>query len=75
MALIKRWSHYRVDYVNYYPAMKAAMHALVTASIVINVFKWSRDMESTRYPTLHKLLMQVIRHMSTVLDDWINSPG
>ena len=55
-----------LDYVNYYPAMKAAMHTPVTANIVTDVFKWSRDMESnppttvTRLYTAYtcKLLMQ-----------------
>ena len=55
-----------LDYVSYYPAMKAAMHTPVTANIVTDVFKWSRDMESTPPTTVSglytvyicKLLMQ-----------------
>ena len=55
-----------LDYVNYYPAVKAAMHTPVTANIVTDVFQWSRDMESnppttvTRLYTAYtcKLLMQ-----------------
>ena len=44
-----------LDYVNYYPAMKAAMHTPVTANIVTDVFKWSRDMESTPPTTVTRL--------------------
>ena len=44
-----------LDYVNYYPAMKAAMHTPVTANIVTDVFKWSRDMESTPPTTVTQL--------------------
>ena len=55
-----------LDYVNYFPVMKAAMHTPVTANIVTDVFQWSRDMESnppttvTRLYTAYtcKLLMQ-----------------
>ena len=44
-----------LDYVNYYPAMKAAMHTPVTANIVTDVFQWSRDMESTPPTTVTRL--------------------
>ena len=44
-----------LDYVSYYPAMKAAMHTPVTANIVTDVFKWSRDMESTPPTTVTRL--------------------
>ena len=44
-----------LDYVNYYPAMIAAMHTPVTANIVTDVFKWSRDMESTPPTTVTRL--------------------
>ena len=44
-----------LDYVNYYPAMKAAMQTPVTANIVTDVFKWSRDMESTPPTTVTRL--------------------
>ena len=44
-----------LDYVNYNPAMKAAMHTPVTANIVTDVFKWSRDMESTPPTTVTRL--------------------
>ena len=44
-----------LDYVSYYPAMKAAMHTPVTANIVTDVFKWSRDMESTPPTTVTQL--------------------
>ena len=44
-----------LDYVNYYPAMKAAMHTPVTANIVTDVFKWSRDMESISPTTVTQL--------------------
>ena len=44
-----------LDYVNFYPAMKAAMHTPVTANIVTDVFQWSRDMESTPPITVTQL--------------------
>ena len=44
-----------LDYVNYYPAMKAVMHTPVTANIVTDVFKWSRDMESNPPTTVTQL--------------------
>ena len=44
-----------LDYVNFYPAIKAAMHTPVTANIVTDVFKWSQEMESTPPTTVTRL--------------------
>ena len=44
-----------LDYVDFYPAMKAAMHTPVTANIVTDVFQWSREMESTPPTTVTRL--------------------
>ena len=44
-----------LDYINLNPAMKAAMHTPVTANIVVDIFQWSRNMESPPPTTLTQL--------------------
>ena len=44
-----------LNYIHLNPAMKAAMHTPVTANIVVDIFQWSRDMESPPPTTLTQL--------------------